>query len=347
MDAAPGTTIPADPRPPVTFEDVLAARERIRPYVRRTPLFRAPRIPGMPDGPVYLKLESLQATGSFKLRGATNRIRQLSEADRRRGVIAASGGNHAQGVAEAARSMGVSATVVMPSNASEVKAERARALGAEVVRAGLDYEEAHEEAIRRQRRTGRVMIEPFDDPAIIAGQGTVGLEIVEDLPDVGSILAGVGGGGLLAGIAVGAHGLSHRTAIVGVQAAGADTLGRSLSEGRIVVGPPPRTIADGLATRRIGALPFDLFRAHGVRSTVVGEADLARATLSLLEDAKVVAEPAAAAPLAAWLRSADLHLTGPVVLVVSGGNLDLSKVETLRRLAREGDGGAPDAPRTG
>lgn len=301
---------------------VQAAARSIAGSVRRTPLIEAPRFPGLPDVPVYLKLENLQRTGAFKLRGATNRLAQLTSDEARRGVIAASAGNHAQGVAYAARARGIPATIVMARTASPLKVSATQALGARVILHGADYDEAHDEAVRLASAEGLTHIHPFDDPFIIAGQGTVGLEIVEELPNVRRIVAGVGGGGLLAGIAVGARGLQPSVEIVGVQPAGADTLHASLEQGRIVMGGHPSTFADGLATRHVGELPLQILTSVGAKSVVVDDRTIARAVFLLLEQAKVLAEGAGAAPLASLLRYPELVRDGPVVLVVSGGNVD-------------------------
>ncbi|MCI4317213.1 MAG: threonine ammonia-lyase [Thermoplasmata archaeon] len=306
----------------VTLADVERARGAIRGQVRHTPLVEAPRFPGLPDVPIYLKLENLQRTNSFKVRGATNRIAQLTEAEARKGVIAASAGNHSQGVALAARTRGVPATIVMARTASPMKVAATRALGATVILHGADYDEAHEEAIRRSVGEGLTYIHPFDDPFIIAGQGTVGLEIMEDLPEVRRVIAGVGGGGLVAGIAVAVKGIRPEVDVVGVQPTGSDTLRASLAQGHVVVGGRPNTFADGLATRHVGDLPYQIIRALGVKAVTVDDRTIARAAFLLLEQAKVLAEGAGATPLAALLQHPELAADGPIVLVVSGGNLD-------------------------
>ncbi|MCI4353187.1 MAG: threonine ammonia-lyase [Thermoplasmata archaeon] len=307
---------------PVRLEDVVAAAQRISGVVRRTPLIAAPAIPGLPPEGVYLKLENLQLTGAFKLRGAANRILLMSPAEAARGVVTASAGNHSQGVAYAARYRGVSATIVMARGASPSKVSATRALGARVIFHGNDFEEAHEEALRLSKDEGLVYVHPFEDPEVIAGQGTVGLEILEDLPTTRRIIAGVGGGGLLAGITVAAKATKPDIEIVGVQAAGADTLSASMSQGRVVVGPRPNTFADGLATRHIGNRPFQVFEHYGIKSVSVDDRAIARAAFLLLENAKLLVEGAGAVPLAAVLEHSELLEPGPTVLVISGGNLD-------------------------
>ena len=316
-DAASGTAAL-----PVAQKDVVAAAQSLAGRVRRTPLVEAPSFPGIPEGTLYLKLENLQRTGSFKIRGATNRILSIPEPDAARGVIAASAGNHAQGVAAAARQRGIPSTIVMARGASPSKISATRALGAQVILHGADFEEANEEALRRARDQRLTYVHAFDDPLVIAGQGTVGLEILEQLPSVRRIVAGVGGGGLLAGIVVAVKETHPMVEVVGVQPATSNTLEPSMTQGRVVVGGRPTTFADGLATRHIGDLPFRVFRRWGIRAVSADDRTIARAAFLLLETAKVMAEGAGAAPLAAVLEHGELALDGPTVLVVSGGNLD-------------------------
>ncbi|MCI4322686.1 MAG: threonine ammonia-lyase [Thermoplasmata archaeon] len=307
----------------VQLADVREAAERLRGIALRTPLIPAPHFPGLPESGLYLKLECFQRTGSFKLRGAANRISHLTEAESKVGVITASAGNHSQGVAWAARARGLPATIVMAETASPLKVSATRALGARVILFGADYDEAHDEAVRRAKEEGLTYIPPFDDSAVIAGQGTVGLEIAEDLPGVRRVIAGVGGGGLLSGIAVAIRGLcGPGVEIVGVQPEGSDTFRASLREGRVVVGSRPKTFADGLATRHVGDLNLQILRALGARAAVVDDRTIARASFLLLEHAKLLVEGAGATPLAALLADPKLADDGPTVLVISGGNLD-------------------------
>jgi threonine dehydratase len=307
---------------PVRLEDVRAAAQRISGVVHRTPLIEAPTIPGLPASGVYLKLENLQRTGAFKLRGATNRILLLTAEEAQHGVVAASAGNHSQGVAYAARYRGIPATIVMARGASPSKVSATRALGAKVVFHGSDFEEADEEALRLSREDGLVYVHPFQDPAVIAGQGTVALEILEDLPTTRRIIAGVGGGGLLAGITVAAKGANPAVEIVGVQPTGSDNLRPTLEQGRVVVGGRPNTFADGLATRHIGDNAFQIFEHFGIKAVTADDRAIARAVFLLLENAKVLTEGAGASPLAAVLEHPELLENGPTVLVLSGGNLD-------------------------
>jgi threonine dehydratase len=280
-------------------------------------------LPGLDeDAEIYLKLENLQTTGAFKLRGAAHRISKLTPDQARKGVVAASAGNHAQGVAFAARARGVPATIVMARAASPLKVSATRALGARVVLHGADYEEAHEEAVRLARDEGLVYVHPYDDAAVIAGQGTIGLEILEQLPSVRRVVVGVGGGGLMAGIGTAIRARRSDVELVAVQPSGADTLRASLERGRVIVGGRPNTFADGLATRHVGDLTLRILSKLGVRAEVVDDFQIARAVFLLLERAKFLTEGAGAAPLAAVLAKPELARDGPVVLVVSGGNLD-------------------------
>ncbi len=323
---------------PVPLSAIEAAAERIRPHVRRTPLVRAPPFPDLPDVPIYLKLENLQTTGSFKLRGALNKILGLADADAARGVVAASAGNHAQGVAWAARARGIPATIVMAETASPLKVSRTRALGAEVILFGADYDEAHDRSVQIAREERRAYIHPFDDPEVIAGQGTVGLEIVDELPDVALVVAGVGGGGLLAGIASALRGRGSRARILGVQPTGADTLRASLREQRVVVGPRPSTFADGLATRHVGDLPLRILARADAEAIAVDDRAIARATFSLLDRAKLLAEGAGAIPLAGLRADPGRIGSGPVVLVISGGNLDAFTLDRILFLGLAAEG---------
>lgn len=307
---------------PVRVEEIEQARRTIADSIVTTPLIRAPRFPGLPDVPVYLKLENFQRTGAFKLRGATNRIAQLTPEQARRGVIAASAGNHALGVAWAARARGVPATIVVAETASPFKVSLTRSLGARVILHGSDYDEAHDYSVKLAEEEQLTYVHPYDDRFIIAGQGTVGLEILDALPDVRRILVGVGGGGLFAGIAAAVRGRGSTAELVGVQPKGCDNLRPSLERGRVVVGGRPATFADGLATRQIGDLPFQILQAAKARAVTVDDRTIARAAFLLLEQVKVLAEGAGATPLAGLLEHPDLAADGPVVLVVSGGNID-------------------------
>jgi threonine dehydratase len=310
-----------------------AAYELIRPYLQRTTIQSSRTLSRMTRADVHLKCENLQKTGSFKARGALHRVLGLSAAERRRGVVAASAGNHAQGVAYAATIAGVRATVVMPRSAAISKIEATRGYGAEIVLAGPDYAAAFARAqeIGRQRRA--VLVHAFDDPGVIAGQATVGLEILEDLPGVEVIVVPVGGGGLAAGIAsvVRAHKPAIR--VIGVQAALASSLVPSLRTRRRVRVSPQPTIADGLATSAIGVRPWQILRRQLYRAVTVSEAEIAAAILLLLERCKLMVEGAGATALAACLGPLRTTIAGKrVAVVLSGGNIDVNVLDRILNL---------------
>jgi len=281
-------------------------------------------------GPVYLKCENLQRTGSFKVRGAYTRIARLSDAERARGVVAASAGNHAQGVAFAAGLLGASATVVMPERAPIPKVAATRAYGAEVILHGTSVEDALEEALLFAARTGAVFIHPFDHPDIVAGQGTLGFEIIEQCPQVRTILVPAGGGGVAAGVTVAVHSLDPDVRVVCVQSAAVPGLVDSMAVGHPVqvVGAP--TMADGIAVQRPGDIPFAILAAAADRVVAVSEAALARGLLLCLERAKQVVEPAGVAGVAALLAEPGAF-EPPVVVVLSGGNIDPMLLSKLLR----------------
>jgi threonine dehydratase len=317
-------------------DDIVAARELLRDVISTTPLLHSRVLSDRVAGPVYLKCENLQRTGSFKVRGAYTRIARLSGAERARGVVAASAGNHAQGVAFAAGLLGAAATVIMPERAPLPKVEATLGYGASVILHGSSVEDALEEALRFSERTGAVFIHPFDHPDIVAGQGTVGFEIVEQCPGVRTIVVPVGGGGLAAGIAVAAHALDPQIKVVGVQAEAVSGLVASLAAGAPVQVAGQPTIADGIAVQRPGDIPFSILASAADRVVAVSEAALARALLLCLERAKQVVEPSGAAGVAALLEAGLFEATGgalepPVVVVLSGGNIDPLLLSKLLR----------------
>ena len=307
--------------PLVSGADVEAAAALLKDVVRHTPLWHSRGLADRVGGPVWLKCENLQRTGSFKIRGAYTRISRLTEAERARGVVAASAGNHAQGVALAARLLGCSATVFMPETAPLPKIAATRAYGAEIVLVGQTLTEALVAAAEHAERTGSVFIHPFEHPDVIAGQGTVGLEVLDQCPDVGTVVVCAGGGGLVSGVAAAVKARRPDVRVVAVQAEGAAAFPGSLEAGRPVPLPVMATMADGIAV----AAPGDLTLAHvqGLVDEVrtVTEEDLSRALLFCLERAKLVVEPAGVAAVAAVLADPGAFAP-PVVAVVSGGNID-------------------------
>ena len=307
--------------PLVSGADVEAAARLLAGVVRRTPLEHSRALADRVGGPVWLKCENLQRAGSFKIRGAYTRISRLTDAERARGVVAASAGNHAQGVALAARQLGCEATVFMPESAPLPKVAATRGYGADVRLGGPTLTEAMLAATEFAEHTGSVFIHPFDHPDVIAGQGTVGLELLEQCPDVATVVVCTGGGGLVSGIAAAVRSRRPDVRVVGVQAAGAAAFPASLAEGRPVRLTSMSTMADGIAV----AAPGDLTLAHvtGLVDEVrtVTEHDLSRALLFCLERAKLVVEPAGVAAVAAVLAD-PAAFRPPVVAVVSGGNID-------------------------
>ncbi len=320
MSSAPGTAEPGADLP-VTLDDVLAARRLLQGVSRLTPLETSRPLAERVGGPVHLKCENLQRAGSFKIRGAYTRISRLSSQERAAGVVAASAGNHAQGVALAARELGAAATVFMPYGAPIPKVEATRAYGAEVVFSGHTVDESLRAALEHAEGTGAVLIHPFDHPDIVAGQGTVGLEILEQCPDLRTLVVGTGGGGLLAGIAVAVKSRRPDVTVIGVQAEEAAAYPASLAAGHPVALDRMATMADGIAVGCPGTVPFALVRALVDDIVTVSEESLSRALLLLLERAKLVVEPAGAAAVAALLDE-PRAFEPPVVAVLSGGNID-------------------------
>ncbi|OLL99403.1 Threonine dehydratase [Pseudonocardia sp. Ae406_Ps2] len=307
--------------PPVTADDVLSARELLSGVVRTTPVAGARALSDLTGSRVGLKCENLQRTGSFKIRGAYTRIARLSDDERAGGVVAASAGNHAQGVALAARLLGVRATVYMPERAALPKVDATRGYGAEVVLTGRTVDEAVTAATAAAERSGAVFVHPFDHPDIIAGQGTVGCEILDQVPDVGTVLISAGGGGLLGGTAAVLRAARPDIRIVGVQAAGAAAWPSSLAAGAPMPVGGMRTMADGIAVGRPGDVTFAQVSALIDEMVTVSEDALSAALLHCLERAKMLVEPAGAASVAALMEQPD-RWPGPVVCVLSGGNVD-------------------------
>jgi threonine dehydratase len=305
----------------VTAEDVRRAARLLAGVVRTTPVVHNRALADLVGGPVHLKLENLQRGGSFKVRGAYVRMALLDAGERARGVVAASAGNHAQGVAIAARELGLPATVFMPSGASLPKVAATLGYGARVETAGATVDEAVDAAREHAARTGAVLVHPFDHPDVVAGQGTVGLELLEQLPGVRTVLVCTGGGGLLAGVAVAVRAAAPGVRVVGVQAEQAAAWPPSLAAGRPVPLARMSTMADGIAVARPGDVPFALVRDLVDDVVTVAEGDLSRALLLLLERAKLVVEPAGAAGVAALLASPE-EFEPPVGVVLSGGNVD-------------------------
>ncbi|HEX2442461.1 MAG TPA: threonine/serine dehydratase [Vicinamibacterales bacterium] len=309
----------------VTLDDIRAAAARIRGIARMTPLIDVSELVGMP---VLLKCENLQPSGAFKIRGAFNMIAQLDATARQRGVITYSSGNHGQAMALAARTVGSPAVVVMPTTAPRNKSEGARAFGAEVIFEGTTSAERKLRAEREASERGLTMVPPFEHPWIIAGQGTVGLEILEQAPDLSAVVVQMGGGGLVSGVAAAIKRLSPSTRVVGVEPAGAAKITASRAAGKPVTLERTASVADGLMPVRPGDLTFAHVQAFVDEVLTVDDAEIIDATLWLFDRIKLVVEPSGAAAFAA-IRSGKVPVIGPTVAVLSGGNIDIARLSEL------------------
>jgi threonine dehydratase len=305
----------------VSAADVAAAREVLREILPPTPLLHSRVLSERLGGPVFLKCENLQRTGSFKARGGYLRIARLSPAERARGVVAASAGNHAQGVAFAAAMLGVKATVIMPEGAQLPKIEATKSYGADIILHGETVDDSLAYASQYAAERDAVLIHPFDHPDIVAGQGTLGLEILEQCPGVRTIAVPVGGGGLAAGVTVAVKAANPAVTVVGVQAEAVASYPASLAAGHPVRVDPSATMADGIAVCQPGEIPFGIISGSADRVVTVSEESLSRALLLCLERAKQVVEPAGAAGVAGLMEYASMF-EPPVVAVLSGGNID-------------------------
>jgi threonine dehydratase len=308
----------------ISVDDIEAAYPAVRQIVHHTPVFTCVGLSercGLPHGELLLKMENLQRTGSFKIRGAYHRLRNLSEEERARGVVAASAGNHAQGVALAARLVGVKATVFMPEFASIAKIQATRGYGAEVVLVGKNFDEAVAAGKERALQAGAPFISAYDDDGIITGQGTLGIEILEDVPDVETLLVCVGGGGLFSGVATAVRARRPGARIIGVQASGAPNAVESWKAGRLLPRDSVNTIADGIAIKSPSERTFAYIQRYADDMVTVEDQDIAAAMLLLLERAKTVVEPAGAAGVAALLTGR-VKPKGKTVVTISGGNVD-------------------------
>jgi threonine dehydratase len=314
----------------LAFEDVLAARDRVTETARHTPLDYSHTFSSMTGADVHLKLELFQRTGAFKIRGATNRIATLSEAEREVGVVTASAGNHAQGVALAATRIGVDSTIVMPERAPVSKVQATESYGGNVVLHGRDYDAAAEKAHEIEREGGLTYVHAFDDEMVMAGQGTIGLEIYEDLPGVDTVIVPIGGGGLISGIATALKGQDEDVRVIGVQAEGASSVAESLEKGHRIEREGVETIADGIATRTVGERTFEVIRERVDEVVTVSDPEIAVALTTLLERSKTLAEGAGVVPLAALLEGKfDYDEDETIVPTLCGGNIDLNTLTNV------------------
>jgi len=317
----------------VSLEEIQRARQTLNGVICRTGLAYTNTVSEMSGNHIYLKMENLQRTGSFKLRGAYNKIANLSDNEKAQGVIASSAGNHAQGVALAATAFGINSTVVMPKGAPLSKVNATRGYGATVVLHGDVYDEAYAEAKRIQAEQNATFIHPFDDPMVIAGQGTIGLEILEDLPEVEVVVVPIGGGGLIAGVALALKQVKPSIKIIGVQTKNMPSMAQAIANKSIgtINGMP--TIADGIAVKTPGNLTFDIVQRYVDDIVTVDEEEIASAILLLLERVKTVSEGAGAVSVAAVLNRFSAYRDRKIAAVISGGNID---VNTMTRIINKG-----------
>ncbi len=318
----------------LTIDKIYDASNVLKEVVRHTDMIQAPKISAKAGCDIYLKTENLQVTGSFKVRGAYYKISQLTEEERSHGVIACSAGNHAQGVALAATHCNTKSIICLPEGAPISKVEATKKYGAEVCMVKGVYDDAYNKAIELRDENGYTFIHPFDDPDVIAGQGTIGLEIIEQLPDVDAIIVPIGGGGLIAGVSYLVKHLRPKCKIYGVQASGAPSMFNSINDGQIETLPNVNTIADGIKVKTPGDLTFELCKKYVDGIVTVSDDEVAAAILSLMENQKLVSEGAGAVPVAAVMFDKIPEIKGKkVCCIVSGGNID---VNILSRVIERG-----------
>ena len=324
----------------VTLQDIKDARETIKDIVKKTDVLESTRLSNMTGANVFYKCENLQKTGSFKVRGACNKIANLTEKEKANGVIASSAGNHAQGVALGAKMSGIKATIVMPATAPLAKVTATKGYGAEVVLNGLVYDDAYAKAVEIQKETGATFLHPFNDKYVISGQGTMALEIFEQLENnVDTILCPIGGGGIIAGVAVAAKALNPNVKIVGVQTANIPSMKASMENGKVTTAFNATTIADGIAVKTPGDITFEIIKELVDEVVVVEEDEIAQAMLFLMENQKVVAEGSGAVTTAALLsKKYKPEKDENVVCIISGGNIDVNTLYRLIGIALVKDG---------
>jgi threonine dehydratase len=322
----------------ITLADVQAALERIRPSIYLSPFTLSATFSQLTGNSIYLKLDNLQRTGAFKERGALNKLLTMTAEERDRGVIAASAGNHAQGLAYHAGRRGVKAQICMPLTTPLIKVSATKSYGAEVILHGANYDDACEEAIRRGQQQHLTFIHPFDDDAVIAGQGTLGLEMLQQHPEIEAVVVPIGGGGLIGGIACAIKETNPKVQIIGVQTSRLPSMKAAVAEGKPVTLAPAATIADGIAVRRAGDRTLPLVQKYVDEIVTVDEEEIANAVLLLLEREKTMAEGAGAAALAALINR-KIHMAGKkIAVLVCGGNMDVTLLSRIieRGLVKDG-----------
>lgn len=313
----------------LTLDKVRNAQKNIEKVVRKTPLLYSSTFSMENGSNIYLKCENKQKTGAFKLRGAYNKITTLSEEEKSKGVLASSAGNHAQGVAYGATAFGIKSTIVMPNTAPQAKVQATKAYGAEVVQFGEVYDECYGKAVEIQKQSGATFIHPFDDVEVMAGQGTIALEILNDLPETDVIAVPIGGGGLISGIAVAAKELKPSVRIIGVQADIIASSKVSLSRGEIITLPGVKSLADGISVKTPGINTFKYMSKYVDDIVTVTEDEIAQGIFSLMERNKLVAEGAGAVPVAALLANKIKADGKNIVALVSGGNIDIAMISKI------------------
>ncbi len=324
----------------VTLKDIQDAKETIKDIVKKTDLLECAGLSSMTNANVFYKCENLQRTGSFKVRGACNKIANLTYEEKANGVIASSAGNHAQGVALGAKMSGIKSTIVMPATAPLLKVSATKGYGAEVVLNGLVYDDAYAKAVEIQQKTGATFLHPFNDKYVIAGQGTIGLEIFEQLNDkVDTILCPIGGGGLIAGVAVAAKALNPNCKVIGVQTANIPSMYESMKKGKVTTAFNSTTIADGIAVKTPGDITFEIIKELVDEIVLVTEEEIAHGIVYLVENLKVVAEGSGAVTTAALVSGKYAPKAGEnVVCIISGGNVDVNNLYRIigNGLAKQG-----------
>ncbi|WPC41447.1 threonine ammonia-lyase [Clostridium sp. JS66] len=318
----------------LNLERIKKAQENIKEVVRKTPMFHTSTFSKKCNCNVYLKCENKQKTGAFKLRGAYNKLVNLTEEEKKRGVIASSAGNHAQGVAYAATSFNVKSTIVMPLTAPQAKVAATKGYGAEVIQAGQVYDECHDKAVEVQKETGATFLEPFNDIDVMAGQGTIALEMLEDLPEADVIVVPIGGGGLISGIAVAAKSIKPSIRIVGVEPEIVPSAKAALEKGKVTTVPGAKSLADGISVSTVGDECFKYIQKYVDEVVTISEDEIAHAMFQIMERNKLIVEGSGAAPLAALLAKKIDGIEGKnVIALVSGGNADIAT--TAKIIERE------------
>lgn len=312
----------------ITLQDIQKAQENIKHLIKKTDLVESTKLSQHTDAHIFLKCDNLQKTGSFKLRGAFNKITNLTEEERNHGVIAASAGNHAQGVALAAQMYGIKSTIVMPETAPLAKVSETKSYGSNIILDGLIFDDALERALKEQKKSNATLIHAFNDDEIITGQGTIGLEILEQIEHVDTILCPVGGGGLISGLSIAVKGINPKIKIIGVEAANVPSAQESLKQNKITTKFINPTIADGIAVKTPGDKTFPIMKEFVDKIVTVEEKDIANAILFLIENQKLVVEGAGAVSTAALINGAYKPKKGEnVVAILSGGNIDVGSLE--------------------